>query len=97
MMSWPARNSFAMPGSKTRPGLLGETPVMFVGPKVLPGRVGLSLEGSVYAITWWTCARALGLTSTAVYQRSSGRFTGILMYLYSIVPAAGIVKSSVIE
>ena len=35
----------------------------------------------MYAITWWMCARALGLISTAVYQRSSGRFTGIRMYL----------------
>src|SRR5215813_11781326 len=97
MMSWWARSSFPMPASKTRPGLFGDTPVMFVGPKVGPGRVGLSLEGSVYAITWWTCARALGLISTAVYQRSSGRFTGIRRYRYSIVPAAGILYSSVIE
>jgi hypothetical protein len=46
---------------------------------------------------WCTFARAVGLISTAVYQRSSGRFTGMRMYLYSIVPVAGIVKSSVIE
>src|SRR5262245_21665623 len=96
MMSWCARRSLAMPGSKARPGLFGDTPVMFVGPNVLPGRVGLSLDGSVYAITWWTCARALGLISTAVYQRSSGRFIGIRMYRYSIVPVAGILYSSVI-
>jgi hypothetical protein len=63
---------------------------MFVGPKVLPGRVGASLWGSVYAMMWWTCPRALGLISTAVYQRSSGRFTGIRRYKYSIVPDAGI-------
>jgi hypothetical protein len=77
--------------------LFGDTPVMLVGPKVLPGRVGLSLDGSVYAMMWWTCARALGLISTAVYQRSSGRFTGIRRYRYSIVPLAGILYSSVIE
>ena len=82
-------SSLATPGSKTRPGLFGDTPKMFVGPNVLPGLVGWSLDGSVYAITWWTFARALGLISTAVYQRSSGRFIGTRMYRYSIVPEAG--------
>src|SRR4029434_4182593 len=96
MMSCPARRSFAMPGSKTRPGLFGDTPVMLVGPNVLPGRGGASLWGSGYAMMWWTWPRALGLISTAVYQRSSGRFTGIRRYRYWIVPAARILFSSVI-
>src|SRR5262245_23425917 len=96
-MSWCAFSSFATPGSKTRPGLFGETPVMFVGPNVLPGLGGSLDDGSVYAMMWCTFARAVGLISTAVYQRSSGRFIGIRMYLYSIVPVAGTLKSSVIE
>ncbi len=85
-----------MPGSKTRPGLFGDTPVMFVGPKVLPGRVGLSLEGSVYAITWSMCARAgldLDCGVPAVF-RQVHRNPDVLIF-----DRAGgrILKSSVIE